>query len=62
MVKLAVGGGESSSADYQVQGTIGQTAAGPPMADSADFRVGSGYWFGDMRAAQVTLYLPVIRR
>ncbi len=54
------GGGESSSASYRVQGTIGQAVAGPPISTSADFRVGSGYWYGAMGPAVSTIYLPLI--
>lgn len=54
------GGGESSSAGYRVQGTIGQAIAGPPLSTSADFRVGSGYWYGAMGPAVSTIYLPLI--
>jgi hypothetical protein len=43
---IGSGGGQSSSASYQVQGTIGQGAASPPTAGSAGFVVSSGYWSG----------------
>jgi hypothetical protein len=51
------GGGESSSASFQVNGTIGQAAAGPPTLGSARFTVNSGYWAGD---AGTAVYLPLI--
>ena len=54
------GGGESSSAGYRVQGTLGQAVAGPPISASADFSVGSGYWYGAMGPAVSTIYLPLI--
>ena len=59
---IAGGGGRSSSADYRVEGTIGQAVAGPPAAGSADFMIGSGYWFGATGGAATTLYVPVIHR
>jgi hypothetical protein len=54
------GSGESSSADYRVQGTIGQSAASPPTASSAGFVVSSGYWSGSTGPAGTTIYLPAI--
>jgi hypothetical protein len=54
------GGGESSSADYRVHGTIGQSVTSPPASSSAEFVVSSGYWPGGAPAAGTTIYLPVI--
>lgn len=54
------GGGQSSSASYQVEGTIGQGVASPPTAGSAGFVVSSGYWSGSAGMAGTTLYLPAI--
>lgn len=51
------GGGESSSASYQVNGTIGQSVSSQPKSDSANFVVSSGYWHGNTRT---TIYLPAI--
>lgn len=51
------GGGQSSSADFQVKGTIGQSVASPPQSNSADFKVVSGYW---VVGANRTVYLPTI--
>ncbi len=51
------GGSESSSADYQINGTIGQSLASPQESDSADFVVNSGYW---VVGANRTVYLPVV--
>jgi hypothetical protein len=56
---IGSGGGQSSSASYQVQGTIGQGAASPPTAGSADFIVNSGFWPGGVPAG-TTIYLPAI--
>jgi len=53
------GGGESSSASYHVNGTIGQSIASQPAAESASFVVSSGYWFVD---TGTTIYLPTILR
>ncbi|MBK8986211.1 MAG: hypothetical protein IPM39_09040 [Chloroflexi bacterium] len=54
------GGGQSSSAGYRVQGTIGQSAASPPTAGSAGYVVSSGYWSGSTGSAGTTVYLPAI--
>lgn len=53
------GGGESSSASYQVNGTIGQNVTGPPSVGSVSFVLSSGYWFIDTRT---TIYLPAVLR
>jgi hypothetical protein len=55
------GGNESSSVDYRVNGTIGQSLTSPPTASSAEFVVSSGYWPGGP-AAGTTVYLPTILR
>lgn len=41
---IAGGGGHSSSADYTLDGSAGQPAAG--TLSSADFRLGAGFWPG----------------
>lgn len=56
---IGSGGGESSSASYHVNGTIGQSIAGPPTTGSASFVVSSGYWFVEIGH---TIYLPTILR
>jgi hypothetical protein len=53
------GGNVSSSADYRVQGTIGQSVTSPPTASSAGFVVSSGYWPGGTPAG-TTVYLPAV--
>lgn len=53
------GGGESTSAGYRVNGTIGQSMAGPPPAGGGAFAVTSGYWVFDARR---TLYLPAVTK
>ena len=51
------GGGASGSASYQVNGTIGQSAASPPDSNSASFSVSSGYW---VAGTETRLFLPVV--
>lgn len=51
---IAGGGGHSTSAGYVVHGTIGQPAAGPPAAVSADYQLNSGFWY----PPHFKLYLP----
>jgi hypothetical protein len=41
---MAGGGGHSSSAEYALDGSIGQPAVG--MLSSADYRLGAGFWPG----------------
>ena len=50
------GGGVSSSASYNVNGTVGQSAASPRQAVGSSFVVNSGYWYGD-----TPIYLPFIQ-
>lgn len=71
---IAGGGERSASGSYQVAGTVGQAAVSLPLAESASFRVGSGYWAGidgPLGAYEPTpmplpdghrVYLPVILR
>jgi hypothetical protein len=51
-------GSPSSSANYAVQFTIGQTSIG--TSASTNYEIGSGFWYGvgDL----VRTYLPFIRR
>lgn len=51
------GGGQSSSTGYRVNGTIGQSMAGPPEAVGATHSVTGGYWVVDVRSIT---YLPVV--
>ena len=55
---IAGGGGTSASPGYRVEGTTGQSAAGP--SGSADFRLSSGFWFA--QPAQERVHLPIILR
>ncbi|HFC12227.1 MAG TPA: hypothetical protein ENJ56_05230 [Anaerolineae bacterium] len=41
---IAGGGGSVASANYRVDGTIGQGIAATDAASSASYRVSSGYW------------------
>lgn len=54
---LAGSGGPSASADYVVDGTAGQSLAGPPQSGGNAFVVNSGYW-QESRA----VYLPLVTR
>ncbi len=51
------GGSASGSADYQVQGTIGQSLVSPAVSNSADYAMSSGYWFS---GSGQNVYLPLI--
>ncbi len=57
---LGSGGGASSSAGYQVRGTIGQGLASPPVSSSASFSVSSGYWSGTGSAPEFHIYMPIV--
>ncbi len=58
---LGSGGGASSSASYQMRGTIGQGLASPPVLSSANFSVSSGYWApGTETAPEFHIYLPIV--
>jgi hypothetical protein len=52
---VASGGGQSSSTSYVVNGTVGQSVAGPPQLSSASYAVTAGFW---LRGNSV--YLPTI--
>ncbi len=54
---ISNGGGESSSANYEVNGTIGQAVSSPATSGSANFTISSGYWAA---GAETTVYLPLI--
>ena len=56
---LAGGGQPSASANYRVNGTVGQGLAGPPAASSAGFRLSSGYWVARVPSV---VYLPLVIR
>jgi hypothetical protein len=56
---VAGGGSGSSSTNYRVQGTTGQSVVGGPPASSSSFAIRSGFWVFDTRTV---LYLPVVLR
>jgi hypothetical protein len=58
---LISAGGESASASFQVNGSLGQDAASPPLSDSAGFIVSSGYWFTEL-ADGTAVFLPAVLR
>lgn len=41
---IAGGGGSAASANYRVDGTVGQGMAATDAASSANYRVSSGFW------------------
>jgi hypothetical protein len=41
---IAGGGGRSASSDFQVNGSIGQSIAGPPVTVGTNYRIEGGYW------------------
>ena len=49
------GGGESSSASYKVNGTIGQSVSRSAQSNPDNLIVSSGYWY-----AGTAVYLPII--
>ena len=49
------GGGPSSSTNYEVDFTVGQTAIG--AADSDNYAIGQGYWYGVLDS---WLFLPLV--
>jgi hypothetical protein len=46
---IAGGGQQAGSANYYLDGTIGQTAIG--LTSSGNYRIGSGYWYGALESA-----------
>ena len=50
------GGGESSSAHYQVNGTVGQPVVGS-VTDRNEYVVTTGYW---SFSSQTFVYLPIV--
>lgn len=61
---IAAGGQASSSSSYRVNGTIGQSIAGPPGSGSAGYAINSGYWFSDidnwLGGTGRAVYLPAV--
>jgi hypothetical protein len=60
---VATGGGHAASADYVLDGTLGQPAAGGASND--DYQLGTGYW-GDTApptlATEHRIHLPLVLR
>ena len=54
------GGGESSSAGYRANGTIGQNLVEPATSSSAGFTVHGGFWVSGSNSAANMIYLPVV--
>ena len=53
------GGRASTSANYRVNGTLGQSLASPATLTGATFRVTSGYWAAPTLSI---VYLPLVIR
>lgn len=52
------GGGTSSSASYEVEGTIGQPiSSGAVGASNSNYQLSSGFWFAN---SPIRIYLPAI--
>jgi hypothetical protein len=56
---LGSGGRASASANYHVNGTVGQGLASPATLTSAAFQVSSGYWAA---GAMSRVFLPLVIR
>ena len=56
---LASGGGPSSTSRVSLNTTLGQTAIGHAASPS---NMGSGYWSGELNAADRSIYLPMLTR
>lgn len=54
---IGSGGTQSKAANYQVEGTFGQSFANSDPVRSAEFGVSSGYWVFDGKTA---VYLPLV--
>jgi hypothetical protein len=57
------GGSQSGSANYVLDGTVGESLVGPPAAGSGDYRLTLGYTTGGPPAPPPShIYLPVVVR
>jgi hypothetical protein len=56
---IAGGGQASNSSHYQINGTIGQSLAGPPSQNGIQTQITSGYW---VVGVEQYIYLPTILR
>ena len=57
---VAGGGGQSVSGGYALNGTLGQTEAGPTMS-GGDYTISGGFWDG-VATTVPYIYLPLIQR
>jgi hypothetical protein len=57
---MSGGGGGSASSHYRVNGTIGQSFAGPPESNNASFMLNSGYWFSGSNNGGIAIYMPAV--
>ena len=57
---VAGGGGQSAGGSYALNGTLGQTEAGPNMS-GGDYTLSGGFW-GGVASTVPYIYLPLIQR
>ena len=57
---VAGGGGQSVGGGYALNGTLGQTEAGPTMS-GGDYTLSGGFWGGEATTVPY-IYLPLIQR
>lgn len=55
---IGSGGGESSSASFQVNSTIGQGVGSQPVSNSFSYAASSGYWWFTDNERRI--YLPLV--
>jgi hypothetical protein len=54
---IVSGGRQSTSANYVIDGTVGESLVGPPSAASSDYRLTIGYTTGVSTSG---IYLPLV--
>ena len=57
---VAGGGGQSAGGGYVINGTLGQTEAGPTIS-GGDYTLSGGFWGGAATTVPY-IYLPLIQR
>ena len=60
---IGSGGRDADSANYRVNGTVGQSITSQPVSKSANFIISSGYWSADSRPPGnigTAVYLPAV--
>ena len=57
---VAGGGGQRAGGGYALNGTLGQTEAGPSMS-GGDYTLSGGFW-GGVATSVPNIYLPLIQR